>query len=88
VVAWKNSPQDAGSLVAWRKRITDCFSSDGTLRGMERSTAALGERRMRAVADRYGAAVAIVPLDAAGLAELPNERLYANDRYAVLQLAK
>jgi hypothetical protein len=88
VVAWKNSPQDAASLVAWRKRITDCFSRDGTIRGMERSTATLGAGRMREVADRYGAAAAIVPLDAPGLAELPFERLHANDRYAVLQLAE
>jgi hypothetical protein len=88
VVAWKNSPQDAASLVAWRRRISDCFSADGTLRDMERSTAALGEPRMRSIADRYGARIAIVPLDAPGLAELPFERLHANDRYAVLELAE
>jgi hypothetical protein len=88
VVAWKNSPQDAASLVAWRRRMTDCFSLDGTLRDMERSTAALGAARLREVADRYGARVAIVPLDSPGLAELPFERLHANDRYAVLKLAE
>ncbi|MFM7137826.1 MAG: DUF6798 domain-containing protein [Planctomycetota bacterium] len=87
VVAWKNSPQDAASLVEWRKRITDCFSSDGTIRDMERSTAALGESRMRQIADRYGARIAIVPLDCPGLAELPFERLHANDRYVVIELA-
>jgi hypothetical protein len=88
VVAWKNSPQDAASLVEWRRRMTDCFSLDGTLRDMERSTAALGAARLREVADRYGARLAIVPLDAPGLAELPFERLHANDRYVVLQLAE
>lgn len=88
VVGWKNSPQDAASLVEWRRRITDCFSVDGTIRDMERSTAALGEARMREVAERYGATIAIVPLDSPGLAELPFKRLHANDRYAVLQLAE
>ena len=88
VVAWKNSPQDAASLVAWRRRIIDCFSADGTLRDLKRSTAVLGAARMREVADRYGASVAIVPLDAAGLAEPPCERLHANDHYAVLRLVE
>jgi hypothetical protein len=86
VVAWKNSPQDAASLVAWRQRIIDCFSADGTMRDMERSTATLGAQRMRDVAFRYEARIAIVPLDAPGLAELPFERLHANDRYAVIRI--
>lgn len=86
VVSWKNSPQDAASLVEWRRRIADCFSADGTLGDMERSTAALGEQRLREVADRYGAGVAIVPLDSPRLADLPFERLHANDRYVVLRL--
>jgi hypothetical protein len=88
VVAWKNSPQDAASLVEWRRRMTDCFSLDGTVRDMERSTAALGAARLREVADRYGARIAIVPLDAPGIEDLPFERLHANDRYVVLQLAE
>jgi hypothetical protein len=87
VVSWKNSPQDAASLVAWRRRITDCFSADGTLHDMERTTAALGRQRLRDVADRYGATLTIVPLDAPGLAALPFRRLHANARYAVLDLA-
>jgi hypothetical protein len=40
------------------------------------------------VADRYGARIAIVPLDAPGIEDLPFERLHANDRYAVLELAE
>jgi hypothetical protein len=86
VVAWKNSPQDAVSLLEWRRRILDCFSADGTLADMERSTAALGADRMRDVVDRYGADHAIVPLDVTGLDALPFERLHANDRYAVYSL--
>jgi hypothetical protein len=88
VVAWKNSPQDAASLVEWRRRIADCFSSDGSLRGLEWSTAALGAARMRCVAARYNARIAIVPLDSPGLTDLPFERLHANDRYVVLELVQ
>jgi hypothetical protein len=86
VVAWKNSPQDVAALVEWRRRILDCFSADGSLSGMERSTAALGVDRMRAVAERYDAGFAIVPADLAGLAELPFPVLHANDGYVVLDL--
>lgn len=86
VVAWKNSPQDAVSLLEWRRRIVDCFSADGSLVDAERSTAALGSDRMREVADRYGADHAIVPLDVDGVDALPFRRLHANERYAVLEL--
>jgi len=87
VVGWKNSPQDAVSLVEWRRRIADCFSRDGGFSNMERSTAVLGAGRMRLVADRYGADHAIVPADLPMLAELPFERLYANRGYAIYRLA-
>jgi len=88
VVSWKNSPQDAASLVAWRRRIIDCFSEDGSIRGMTRSTAALGPERMREVARRYAADLAIVPLDTPGIDAVPFARLHANERYAVLDLAE
>jgi hypothetical protein len=87
VVGWKNSPQDAASLVEWRRRIVDCFSRDGGFANLERSTAALGAERMRFVADTYGATLAVVPLDLPAAAELPFERLHANKGYAVLRLA-
>lgn len=86
VVSWKNSPQDAASLVAWRTRITDCFAPRTALAGMEQSTAALGPDRVRRVAARYGATHAIVPLDAPRLAEMPGERLHDNGIYAVYRL--
>ncbi|MEI6241063.1 MAG: DUF6798 domain-containing protein [Planctomycetia bacterium] len=86
VVSWKNSPQDAASLVAWRNRITDCFAPRTSLAGMEQSTAALGPERVQLVADRYGATHAIVPLDAPRLVEMPGERLYDNGIYAVYRL--
>jgi len=87
VVCWKNSPQDAVSLVEWRKRIMDCFSIDGrSIVELERSTAAIGVARMRDIAARYGADHAIVPLDLRCVDALPFERLHANDAFAVYRL--
>jgi len=86
VVSWKNSPQDAASLVEWRKRIVDCFSRSGSLVEMERSTVSLGPERVREVARRYTADHAIVPLDAPGIDSIPGERLHDNGTYAVYRL--
>jgi hypothetical protein len=86
VVSWKNSPQDVASLIEWRRRIVDCFSRDGGLVEMERSTASLGSERVRAVATRYGADHLIVPIDAPLVDAIPGERLYANGGYAVYRL--
>jgi hypothetical protein len=86
VVSWKNSPQDAASLVEWRKRITDCFSRSGSLAEMERSTVSLGPDRLRDVATRYGADHAVVPLDAPLIESIPGKRLHANSAYAVYRL--
>ncbi len=88
VVSWKNSPQDAASLVEWRKRIVDCFSRSGSLAEMERSTVSLGPDRVREVTTRYGADHAIVPVDAPLFDSIPGERLYANSAYAVYRLAR
>jgi len=87
VVSWKNSPQDARSLVEWRRRIVDCFSRGGKLADMERSTAALGPDRVRLAAERYGADHVVVPLDSPRLADMPGERLHDNRVYAVYRLA-
>ena len=87
VVGWKNSPQDARSLVEWRQRMVDCFSRDGTFANMERSTAALGPDRLRLVAERYAAEYAIIPLDAPGIGAIPFQRLHADRGYAVYRLA-
>ena len=86
VVGWKNSPQDARSLVEWRQRFIDCFSRDGSFANMERSTAALGPDRLRRAAEQYGATHAIIPLDVPGVDTLPFERLHANRGYAVYRL--
>ena len=91
VVSWKNMPQDPESVVAWRERIFDLFSPEGnaSLKGLERSTAALGEQRVREVAERYGADHIVVPqkvIESLG-EPLPNaEKLHANDGYAVYRL--
>jgi hypothetical protein len=87
VVSWKNSPQDATSLVAWRQRIVDCFSRSGSLVEMERSTASLGPDRLRAVAERYGADHVIVPTDAPLVDTIQGEWLHANGTYAVYRLS-
>lgn len=86
VVSWKNSPQDAASLVEWRRRILDCFSRDGRMTHLERSTATIGVERLRDVAGRYSAGFAIVPTNVAGIESLPFPRLYANAGYEVLDL--
>jgi hypothetical protein len=86
VVSWKNSPQDAASLVQWRRRILDCFSRSGSLLEMERSTVSLGPAVLLEVAARYGADHAIVPLDAPLIDTIPGERLHANGTYAVYRL--
>jgi hypothetical protein len=89
VVSWKNSPQDARSLLEWRRRILDCFSRNGRAGNfidLDRSTALLGAGRMQEVADRYAADYAIVPVDVPTLDTLPYERVYANEGYAVYRL--
>jgi len=86
VVGWKNSPQDARSLVEWRRRFVDCFSRDGSFVNMERSTAALGAERLQSAAEKYGATHAIIPIDLPGVDTLPFERLHANRGYAVYRL--
>ncbi len=86
VVSWKNSPQDAASLIEWRRRIVDCFSRDGGLVELERSTASLGAERLRAVAVRYGADHVILPLDPPLVEAIPGERLHSNGVYAVYRL--
>ena len=86
VVSWKNMPQDARSLVEWRRRYADCFSRDGRLVNVESSPAALGIDRLREVANRHGADHAIVPLDTCGLEALPFPRVHENAAYVVIRL--
>jgi len=91
VVSWKNMPQDPESVVAWRQRIFDLFSPEGndSLKGLERSTASLGEARVREVAERYGADHIVVPqkvIENLGEPLPAAERLHVNDSYSVYRL--
>lgn len=91
VVSWKNMPQDPDSVVAWRQRIFDLFSPEGndSLKGLERSTASLGEARVREVAERYGADHIVVPqkvIEEQGEPLPDAERLHANGGYSVYRI--
>lgn len=88
VVSWKNSPQDARSLVEWRRRIVATFSPTGKLGDLGASVAAIGPEKIREVARTYGATHAIVPVGPAWQAELPFDRVYANAGYAVYRVGE
>jgi hypothetical protein len=83
VACWKNVPQGPQSLVDWRRRIIDCYSRDGSMNALEQHASALGAERLAAVADRYGASHAIVPVGETGLEAPRFTRLHANATYAV-----
>ena len=86
VVNWKDIPQDAPSILAWRKRIIDCFSVDGSLKSLVSSTAALGGERLLAAARAYGADHIIVPVSPLEPFPLPGEPLHVAGGYAVHRL--
>jgi len=86
VVNWKDIPQDARSILAWRERIIACFSVDGSLKSLVTSTAALGPDRLLAAARTYGADHIIVPVNALEPFPLPGEPLHVAGGYAVHRL--
>ena len=86
VVAWKNIPQDPRGIIEWRQRILDCFSADGSLRGMARSTASLGQQRLEEVARRYRADYLLAPRGSVIESGITLPQVYANEAYVVLQL--
>lgn len=86
VVNWKDIPQDAKSIRAWRERIVACFSADGSLKSLVTSTAALGPDRLLAAARAYGADHIIVPVNALEPFPLPGEPLHVAGGYAVHRL--
>jgi hypothetical protein len=87
VVNWKNIPQAPESIIEWRQRLVDCFSSGGGIKGMETDAAALGREHLVAVAKKYAADHAIVAANTPGLAGPGLTRLHANDHYAVYKIA-
>ena len=86
VVAWKNVPQDPASILEWRKRIIDCFSYDGTIKNMARSTCVLGVSRLNKVADVYGANFVVAPLKSFVAMPRPPKTAYRNSNYVVIKL--
>ena len=86
VVAWKNVPQDPISILEWRRRIIDCYSYDGTINNMARSTCVLGVSRLNRVADVYNADYIVAPRKS--LVAIPNapEAIYENTYYAVIKV--
>ena len=86
VVNWKNIPQAPESIIEWRQRLVDCFSRDGSLKGMETDAAALGREHLLTVAKNYAASHAVVAADAPGLDGPGLTRVHANDHYAVYRI--
>ena len=86
VVAWKNVPQDPVSILEWRQRIIDCFSYDGTIRNMARSTCVLGVSRLNQVAEVYGARFVVAPLKSFVAMPRPPKASYRNSNYVVIKL--
>ena len=86
VVAWKNVPQDPVSILEWRQRIIDCFSYDGTIKNMARSTCVLGVSRLNQVADAYGANFVVAPLKSFVAMPRPPKTSYRNSNYVVIKL--
>jgi len=86
VVAWKNVPQDPVSILEWRQRIIDCFSYDGTIKNMARSTCVLGVSRLNRVADVYGANFIVAPRKSFLTMRRPPKVAYKNTDYVVIEL--
>ena len=86
MVTWKDIPQDARSILAWRERIVDCFSADGSLKSLVTSTAALGPDRLLSAARKYGADHIIVPVNPLEPFPLPGAPLHVAGGYAVHRL--
>lgn len=86
VVNWKDIPQDAKSILAWRERIVACFSADGSLKSLVTSTQALGPDRLLAAARTYGADHIIVPINPLEPFPLPGAPLHVAGGYAVHRL--
>lgn len=84
---WKDVPQDAAAVVAWRQRMGDLYpvaiSADGT-RLAHNSPAELAVDQVRELAEAYGATHLIDLREPA----LPLPILYANGRLAVYDLTR
>ena len=86
VVAWKNVPQDPISIVEWRDRVIDCFSYDGTIKNLARSTCSLGMARLNRVANTYNADFIIAPLKSFNAMPRQPRAMYRNKHYVVIEI--
>ncbi len=83
VATWKDLPQDAESIVAWRQRLEDLHGTGDSAEPWYDSLAEAPPSRLRDVAQRYDAQYLLTesepPLDL--------KCIYQNDSYAVYEIA-
>jgi hypothetical protein len=84
VVTWKDLPQDAKSIVAWRERLEDLYGTGDKSDPWYDSLAMIDVSRLRHVAERYDATFMLT--DAQPPMDLPCP--YRNETYAVYELSK
>ena len=70
----------------WRQRIIDCFSYDGTIKNMARSTCSLGVSRLNRGADAYDARFVLAPQKSFLAMAHPPKVAYKNTHYVVIKL--
>ncbi len=88
-VTWKNMPQDAKSIVEWRRRLHEAFETDSQdpLERWCESPAHFGTERLRRVMADVRAQYAVVPL-AEKQTTVSIEPAYKNSSYAIYQFDK
>ena len=83
VATWKDLPQDAESIVAWRQRVEDLYGTGDADEPWYDSLAEIDVDRLRRVGAEYGAGYVLTDVDPP--LDLPC--LYRNETYAVYELA-
>jgi hypothetical protein len=84
VVSWKDLPQDAHSIVAWRERLDDIYGTglDDPWYAWHPGLMDLGSERLKELGEKYGADYVITRR----WETLDLERLYVNQYYAIYRL--
>jgi hypothetical protein len=82
VATWKDLPQDADSIVAWRRRLEDLYGTGDSSEPWYDSLAEIDVARLRRVGEKYGARFIVCESDPP--LDLPC--LYRNSTYAVYEL--
>jgi len=79
VVNWKESPQDAASVVAWKERVRDIYATGNPPpQDYYFSLADAGPKRLRELAEKYQADYIVTQI---GAALLPLPVVYPNEAY-------